>query len=83
MEDKLFEGVAETQLYIPLSARLRVEEVTEYFFDTKSLELEDLATRRQHPEGLQQIHDDRIGGATTTSTRWRAPTRPNTLPATS
>lgn len=41
MEDKLFEGVADT-LYIPLSARVYVSKrLPEYFFDTKSLELED------------------------------------------
>lgn len=41
MEDKLFEGVSDT-LYIPLSARVYVSKrLPEYFFDTKSLELED------------------------------------------
>ena len=40
MEDKTFEGVADT-LYIPLTARIYVSKrFPEYFFDPKSLELE-------------------------------------------
>jgi len=41
MEEKAFEGVADT-LYIPLAARVYVSKrLPEYFFDPKSLELED------------------------------------------
>ena len=40
MHDKIFEGVADT-LYIPLAARVYVSKrFPEYFFDSKSLELE-------------------------------------------
>ena len=40
MQDKAFEGVADT-LYIPLAARVYVSKrFPEFFFDPKSLELE-------------------------------------------
>ena len=54
MEDKTFEGVADT-LYIPLTARIYVSKrFPEYFFDPKSLELEATIPGESIQEGSNE-----------------------------